>query len=326
MSFFVRSCIRRISVQTSKGIHFSCVHRDLMKSKTLQKMINKGGKRKKTIHYSMNIPNVFGPAKKKINPVRQKRLEQISKVFYHYISDLIEFDHENINENVEISKVKIDNDFTAVTVYWVATGTEKDDIIQDMLTKKSYSIRQRLIDYHLVGTVPPIVFVPDTSSVNYEKILKLLKEADMGTDFKSTSDCDFLKSEPKVILKDTQKPLQNQIDDNDLEVKYDSNTATTEKTPVSDSSEDSDEISSSITTQFTYQVYDLNYTRLINKVKGQTEPSKFAFVENDIKKAKIPDEKFLKDLLRQKNTSDKKHSEYTVDQYMREHSEENETD
>lgn len=148
----------------------------------------------------------------------------------------------------------------------------------------------------------------------------------MGSDLKSTADYDFLKSDPKVILKDRQKPLQNEIDVNGLEGKYDSNTKITEKTLAPDSSETSDDISSSITTQFTYQVYDLDYTKLINKVKGQTDPSKFTVVENDVKEAKIPDNKFLKGFLRKKSTYDKKHLEYTVTQYLQEHGKENETD
>ncbi|GAB1598009.1 hypothetical protein Ahia01_000077700 [Argonauta hians] len=259
----------------------------------------------------MDIPNVFGPSKKQFNPARQQRLEQISKVFYHYISDLIQFQDENIaQENIEISKVKIDYDFTAVTVYWMATGTERDDIIQEMLTRKSSYIRQYLINYRLVGTVPPVVFVPDKTSVKYQEILKLLKNADMGPGFQSTTDGDSLKSEPKVIISDLKTSLPNNQYDYDLDNKDETKAITTEESPSTD-----------ITAQFTYQSYDLNYTRLINKVKGNHEILKLNVAEN----SKIPDDKYLKSLQRNK-MANRKLSEYTYDQYFRDHNNENEFD
>lgn len=321
-----------------KLFHNSCAQTSFKQSKMLNKMFHKGGRKKFYLTpMTYNTPSsaaTKNKSKYQSNPCKLRRTEQVSKVLFSYISDLIQYgddDFSQIEESIDISKVKISPDFSALVVHWVATGTEKDDIIQQMLMKNSSRIRQHLINLRVVGTLPPITFVPDLSEVQYQIVINLLKMADMGPEYDRLSGEDLLKQQPQVLSKCVSGSLEKQIKENlnDMSEKSfsDKNTMEhykklkmgSEKTDQHLPQVDSD---LDVVNQFENNVYELDHLHLMQLVKEkQHGVRKSSLAEMESESVLLSNQKFIEqysEMVAKKKKRPRKLKEYTYDQYLKE--------
>ncbi|ESO95077.1 hypothetical protein LOTGIDRAFT_232185 [Lottia gigantea] len=121
---------------------------------------------------------------------QQRRARQVGKVLYDYLVQIIntgELDPYLSANNVEITGVKVEPDFTSMNVYWSATGTQKDEEIEMILRKNQGKLRHVLTSYHLISFVPCINFVKDKSVSNVRRVEEILKSIDFGPNFTPTT-------------------------------------------------------------------------------------------------------------------------------------------
>ncbi|XP_069476677.1 putative ribosome-binding factor A, mitochondrial isoform X1 [Ambystoma mexicanum] len=114
------------------------------------------------------------------------RLRALNAVLYKAVTDLMntcEVSHEIHDLRVEVTKVALACDFSACRVYWKTTGdAETDDHSENILMRDAPRIRHLLITHHVIGSVPPVVFVKDRQHAAVSEIEKLLAIADFGPD------------------------------------------------------------------------------------------------------------------------------------------------
>ncbi|KAK3596647.1 hypothetical protein CHS0354_006196 [Potamilus streckersoni] len=157
------------------------------KLSTLEKMIYRGAKEKKKIWYNVPAPNVAGiiPKERKISTGSIRRAVHVSHVLYNYITEIInsgELDPKLVDGKIMISQVKVVPDFSSVNVYWLVSGSEEDQEIEQLLKQRAGKLRHLLTTYHTLGIVPPVTFVCDRSLINIREVERLLKIADYGSD------------------------------------------------------------------------------------------------------------------------------------------------
>ncbi|XP_013394855.1 uncharacterized protein LOC106162216 isoform X2 [Lingula anatina] len=98
---------------------------------------------------------------------KQKALKAAANMHAH-ISDIINSGQLGDElEDVHIAKVDIPIEFSAMKVHWVATGTERDNVIQEKLTQHNRHLRGLLAERNITHKVPPIYFIKD--NLQHEK-------------------------------------------------------------------------------------------------------------------------------------------------------------
>jgi ribosome-binding factor A len=111
-----------------------------------------------------------------------------------------------------ISRVKISSDFSIVNVYWAATGTSKDDVIEPILKKAAGRLRYALTQLKVIGIVPPIEFVKDKTYSKIAEMEYLLNKCDLGEDENATPDSmqnAFLNNNNNIVNDSTIIPNDN---------------------------------------------------------------------------------------------------------------------
>lgn len=129
-----------------------------------------------------------------MKPGNPHRARQLSVVFHEYITGLIsngEVCPELLDHGFEIVKVQMPPDLSAVNVYWLASGSQKDDEVAALLPKCASALRSTLTGLRLTGHVPPIQFCKDLTYARVQKVEELLKIADMGPDFEPSDEIDM---------------------------------------------------------------------------------------------------------------------------------------
>lgn len=291
----------------------------------LNKLLNKGDRKKTYLPAIESSFSIKYEGKHKINStVKLRRAEQVSKVLFSYISDLIQYGDENfpqIEETIEISKVKMSPDFSALVVHWLATGTPKDDIIQHMLRKNSGKIRQHLINLNFVSTLPPITFVADLSEVQYQIVANLLQTADMGPESDQLSGENLLKHQPQISSKCINGSLEKQINENLYEMKKKHLSDGNNKEIYKDLLTVSDETDSNLVVlnQFENDVYELDHTSLMQLVQEKQTCGKIDLIKNVPSNEKFT-EQYFKTVAKRKTKNIPKLKEYTYYDYLKEES------
>lgn len=120
---------------------------------------------------------------------QKRRAHQVGRVLYDNIVQLVnsgQLSDAIATYAVEIVKVKVVPDFSAVNVYWLSTGTQEDASLEALLKQHEGRLRHLLTSYHVLGHIPRINFVRDDSRSHYMKVEQLLSKADFGPDFVPT--------------------------------------------------------------------------------------------------------------------------------------------
>lgn len=119
-----------------------------------------------------------------------RRVEVLNALFMEQITSMMstgEVSPEILGLGLTVSRVKVSNDFSRVNVYWMATGTTKDDVIEPLLRRAAGKLRHELTQLRVIGIVPPIEFVKDTTHSRIAEVEFLLGKCDFGEDFEPTT-------------------------------------------------------------------------------------------------------------------------------------------
>ncbi|XP_074644241.1 putative ribosome-binding factor A, mitochondrial [Tubulanus polymorphus] len=112
-----------------------------------------------------------------------RRAQQLSTVYYKYITDIINSGelHSSLAEKeIFISKVTMSPDFSELTVKWLASGTEEDEINQEIFECSAWCLRSILTGYNVTSRCPRIVFVPDYKEARLLELDRILAAVDKG--------------------------------------------------------------------------------------------------------------------------------------------------
>ncbi|KAJ6633298.1 putative ribosome-binding factor A, mitochondrial [Pseudolycoriella hygida] len=157
-------------------------------SKTLSKLLSGKTKSKKGIWKSFDEGPKLPTLTSLTNPTSQgkssiRRVHVLNKLFMRYITDYMSTDDTYSGYGLEISHVKMTNDFKLLNVYWIARGDESDEKLESILSKSAGLLRHNLSQLRLMGEVPVIKFVKDKTYVKAAEVENLLRIADFGDDF-----------------------------------------------------------------------------------------------------------------------------------------------
>lgn len=115
-----------------------------------------------------------------------RRINVLNKLFMKNITDIMatgEVSEELLGQGIQVSKVKVAQDFKTVNVYWMATGTLNDVKIENLLKRAAGIIKHELSSLRVMGVVPYITFVKDKKAGLVTEVEELLKIADYPDDF-----------------------------------------------------------------------------------------------------------------------------------------------
>jgi ribosome-binding factor A len=118
-----------------------------------------------------------------------RRMEVFNVLFMEQITSLMstgEASPEVVGLGLTISRVRIAPDFSGVNVYWVASGTTQESLIEPILLKAAGRLRHELSQLRVMGIVPPIEFVKDRKYSKATEVEYLLSKCDFGEDFVPT--------------------------------------------------------------------------------------------------------------------------------------------
>lgn len=149
----------------------------------LQKMINKGKNKRWDAPPNSSLPGIG----RRITENSKRRAQFLGPILFRNIKEFFvtgELDDDYDLTVVEILRVQVTPDLSTAHVYWKATATEVDNEMQTLLNSTSGKIRHLLATYGVLNKVPQIVFVKDIAEAKHLEMLELLKQADMGDDYK----------------------------------------------------------------------------------------------------------------------------------------------
>ncbi|KAH0546765.1 uncharacterized protein LOC123268453 [Cotesia glomerata] len=128
-------------------------------------------------------------AQKLVSPHVTRRVKVLNKLFMKYITDIMttgEVAADVVGLGIEITQVKISNDFQIVRVLWYSYNTGNLDQITDILNGTAYKLRHELSQLKIIGVVPPIKFVRDKQRTVMAQLEKVFENADYGEDYVRT--------------------------------------------------------------------------------------------------------------------------------------------
>lgn len=137
---------------------------------------------------SQSTLNQFSSVKSISNPMgaqkhTNRRITVLNSLFMKNITDLMATGSmaESITGlGIEVSRVRVAQDFATINVYWLAKGGEDDTVIEALLRKCSGHLRHELSQLRVMGEVPRIHFVKDLEFAKYVEVERILKGADLG--------------------------------------------------------------------------------------------------------------------------------------------------
>jgi len=90
-----------------------------------------------------------------------RRMTIRDKLFMEHITDQISMGEVSniLNENIEITHVKITPDFKYVNIFWIYSNNICTPISDEVFHQCAKIIRHRLSELRIIGRVPPIQFV-----------------------------------------------------------------------------------------------------------------------------------------------------------------------
>ncbi|XP_077298449.1 uncharacterized protein LOC143919790 isoform X2 [Arctopsyche grandis] len=141
-----------------------------------------------------NIANPSGQHGKMAN----RRTTVLSKLFMRHITDQMSTGYiasKLYGRNIEISRLRVTNDFQTVNIYWLAKGSPDDKETHQVLNEISGLLRHELSQLNLMGRIPKLIFVKDRTHSKNVEVEFVLAQADFGEDFVPTDASHALKSE-----------------------------------------------------------------------------------------------------------------------------------
>ncbi|XP_074096848.1 uncharacterized protein LOC141526025 [Cotesia typhae] len=159
--------------------------------KFMRKIVsNELPKRKWYPEKSEKIASSFpSSAQKLVSPHVTRRVKVLNKLFMKYITDIMttgEVAADVVGLGIEITQVKISNDFQIVRVLWYSYNTGNVDQITDILNGTAFKLRHELSQLKIIGVVPPIKFVRDKQRTIMAQLEKVFEDADYGEDYVRT--------------------------------------------------------------------------------------------------------------------------------------------
>lgn len=158
--------------------------------------------------YNENMPKMESATKLsstlKQGKEANRRVTILNKLFMKNVTDLMAtgmFAEKLYGYGLQISTVKVADDFKKMNIYWIATNMQNDGEIERILKSIAGPLRHELSVLRLMGEVPQINFVKDRSHMKSAEIDAVLKFADFGEDFVPTDATLFLKNEYKLEMK-----------------------------------------------------------------------------------------------------------------------------
>lgn len=127
----------------------------------------------------------FGKASSGGGKNATRRMTILNKLFMKHITDLLatgEISESILGKGLQITRVKISQDFAHVNVYWLASCTpEANSMLENELQCCSGLLRHELSQLCLMGVVPRIKFVKDKLYNNMNQVENLLRNMDFGS-------------------------------------------------------------------------------------------------------------------------------------------------
>jgi len=117
-----------------------------------------------------------------------RRVEVLNAVFMEQISSYLstgEVAPELVGLGLQISKVQVASNFSVINIFWAPNG-KTDDLIQAALPEAALTLRHELTQRRVIGMVPEVRFVKDSSIAHVQEVERLLKVCDFGDDFTPT--------------------------------------------------------------------------------------------------------------------------------------------
>ncbi|XP_073828926.1 uncharacterized protein [Musca autumnalis] len=134
-----------------------------------------------------------------------RRVTVLNKLFMKHITDLLatgEISEKILGKGLQVSRVKISQDFAYVNVFWVTTGdVGRDTLLEQELQRCAGLLRHELSQLDLMGVVPRIKFVKDKIMSNIVQVESLLKNMDFGPEEEEDTEEmeDYLKTSADIV-------------------------------------------------------------------------------------------------------------------------------
>ncbi|CAI9541055.1 unnamed protein product [Staurois parvus] len=102
------------------------------------------------------------------------RIKTLNVIMYHALTGLLGTSEvsEEVNELcIELSKVSVSSDFSVCRAYWLSSGNKDTDAeIDTVLQKHAPRFRHLMISHHVLGKVPPVVFLRDKEDAKRQEV------------------------------------------------------------------------------------------------------------------------------------------------------------
>ena len=106
----------------------------------------------------------------------RRRMIIRDKLFMQHITDMMSMGQESdiIKESIEITHVKITQDFKRINVFYIPSNNNNAPVDQEALQKYAGIIRHELSQLRIIGVVPPIYFVENKLYCREKEVEKRL--------------------------------------------------------------------------------------------------------------------------------------------------------
>lgn len=181
----VNSLLRHLSVLQ---LHARCSSTEKRQSRMLQKLMT--GKRKivhKWGEHAIQKPEALHMVKKTPTKLSTRRTTVLNKMFMRHVTDLIAsgpIGYELNGLGLEITQVKVCQNYHGLNIFWTATGTDDFDHVEQKLLSISRKLRHELHQMQLMGNCPHLTFVRDEKLSYFDALESVIEKADYGDDFK----------------------------------------------------------------------------------------------------------------------------------------------
>ncbi|XP_063238488.1 putative ribosome-binding factor A, mitochondrial isoform X1 [Bacillus rossius redtenbacheri] len=154
----------------------------------LEKMIRGSVSKKRPWYEAQDVRNASLPVPRlPFSGARSsRRAAMLNKVFMRQITDLMatgEVAGQIVGRGIQVSRVKVSEDFKSLSVYWLSQSAQHDAEIERMLVGCAGHLRHELSQMQVVGVVPHIEFVKDRQFTKLLDVDHLLTQADYGDDY-----------------------------------------------------------------------------------------------------------------------------------------------
>ncbi|XP_011313668.1 uncharacterized protein [Fopius arisanus] len=124
---------------------------------------------------------------KLVSPHVTRRVNVLNKIFMNYITDMMttgEMSTKLVGRSIEVTHVKLSNDFHVVRVYWFCNEHDPDRLKETnrILEQMAFNLRHELSQLKVIGVVPQIQFVKDKAVAANIELEKRIADADYGED------------------------------------------------------------------------------------------------------------------------------------------------